>query len=158
VDPVEQLRRALGEMRERQQQIKRKHKGKQRHTDVYRELVVDGAEKVRLPEALLDLTAQAHAGRDRLAEEHQPLALPSRPGQQSTDESSRREAERVAQEMGEEMKAHGIKAPAHYYSSAERSQTGEVDRTYLVSKQEAAEETTPANARRKRSGRPARRT
>ena len=144
--PQELLQDALAQLHERQQVAKKhKVKGRRHHTDEYRELVVDGAKNINMPEALLDLTRDALANRERSAEEGQRTQLPSRRGP-ITDEASRLEAERAAKEMGDEMKRHGMTPGAHYYTTSERVQTGEIDRTYLV------------EDKKKRPGRPNRKT
>lgn len=120
--PQEQLKQALCQLRERLL------RGKRRRVDDFHEVVIDGAETTNVSEALLEMTEEAYARRDRSRKERVDL----RSQRAMTDETSRREAARAAQELEEEMQELGVKPRDHYYSSSEIPQTGEVDRTYAV--------------------------
>jgi hypothetical protein len=129
----EQMREALEKLRQRQEKVRRKHRGKQRHIDDYRELVLRKADPGELPRAMLDLTQQSYADRKRLLpDEPTRLVLPARPGAAAGPEGARREAERAAREMKREMERQGRPEPTHYYTYRERLETGEIDRTYKI--------------------------
>jgi len=133
--PQELLRSAVAELGIREQDPKRLRSRKQRHIDDYRELVVDGAEKVRLSDALMEVAQDSQANRNLQPDEQVRTALPSRPAG-STDEESRRDAKKAAREVEQQMGEKWVRSQQHYYKPNERGQTGEVDRTYVIEEDE----------------------
>jgi hypothetical protein len=132
--PREELRAALEELRDRRERKRGKRRGKQRHVDDYRELVLEASHPGGLSEALLDLTQSTHQNRHRLLGDERPrLELPGGlTGRGGSAEDARRQALRAAREMREEMRKRGVAERAHYYSASERRETGEIERTYKL--------------------------
>lgn len=144
--PQELLRSAVAELGIREQDPKRIRSRKKHHIDDFRELVLDGAEKVRLSEALIEVAQDSQANRNLQPDEQERTALPSRSS--ATDEESKREAERAAREMEEQMGEEWVRSQQHYYMPNERAQTGEVDRTYVIEKDEPPEKRPHRRKRR----------
>lgn len=118
----------------RRRHPRRRGKLRKQHIDSYHELQLDGADPADLPRSLLEVTNQSFADRRRLlADEATRTKLSPLKGE---GEAARRMAahdlDRASQHMKEDMRRRGAKERAHYYSASERSQTGEVDRTYDV--------------------------
>jgi hypothetical protein len=118
----------------RRRHPRRRGKLRKQHIDSYHELQLDGADPADLPVSLLEVTSQSFADRRRLlADEATRTELSPLKGE---GEAARRMAahdlDRASQHMKEDMRKRGAKERAHYYSASERSQTGEVDRTYDV--------------------------
>ena len=103
--------------------------GKQHHIDDYHEVVLDGAGKEGLADALMALNQQTHANRSRLLPEEAPaLRLPqTKPGSRVDPQA---EGTSAARELRKQMKEGGLRERTHYYSAIERAETGEIDRTY----------------------------
>ena len=139
--PRNQLRRSLEELRDRQEVKKPQGRVERRHVDDYRELSLDGTDPGQLSGALLDLTQRSYTNRDRFeSEEKARLRLPQVDAEEEVAaEKLQREAERAVKQAREEMRKRGVKEREHYYSASERSQTGEVDRTYEIGSSEEAE-------------------
>jgi len=103
--------------------------GKQHHIDDYHEVVLDGAGKEGLADALMALNQQTHANRSRLLPEEPPaVRLPrAKPGRRVDPQA---EGTSAARELRKQMKEGGLRERTHYYSAVERAETGEIDRTY----------------------------
>ena len=135
--PAEELRAALEELRERKERRRRTRRGKRRHVDDYRELVIEGDRRGALSDALLNLTAESHRNRRLLlAEEKRRTELPAAQQSGTRPEDAQAQARRAADELREDMRRRGVRERTHYYSASERSETGEVDRTYHVDTEE----------------------
>lgn len=139
------MKEALRQLRDHQKQRKRKERRKRYQEEGFREIVLDGADGIPLSKALLDLTQETSLARHRLMEEQPRVALRPYIGLGEGDETSQRAAERASRNMKEDMTRRGVPERTHYYSSSERRETGEIDRTYVIRKG------------RKRSDHPARR-
>ena len=112
----------------------KRRKQRKQHIDSYHELNLDGSDPAGLPGSLLEVTGQSFADRHRLLpDEATRTKLSHLKGE---GEAARRMAahdvDRASQHMKEDMRKRGTKERAHYYSASERSETGEVDRTYDV--------------------------
>lgn len=103
--------------------------GKQHHIDDYHEVVLDGADKEGLADALMALNQQTHANRSRLLPEEPPaLRLPqTKPGRRVDPQA---EGTSAARELRKQMREGGLRERTHYYSAIERAEVGEIDRTY----------------------------
>ena len=131
---ADQLRAALHELSETPQD-KRFSRGKQRHVDDYRELVLR-KEQPPLSQSLLELTQETHRNRHRLLEEEpEKLALPEEP--KEAGQTAQRRAQAAVRQLREDMRRHGIPERTHYYRARERAETGEIDRTYTIDPQAA---------------------
>jgi hypothetical protein len=108
--------------------LKQSKRGR-KHTDDSHDLVITPENSADPTSALLDLTAQSYADRKQYdAGEKVRVELASA-GERSP-EDTQSEAERASQAHVADMKKKGVKLREHYYSATERSQTGEIDRTY----------------------------
>jgi hypothetical protein len=128
--PAEEMKAALAELSVQQSTTRSAgRKKQQRHVDDYRELVLDGTEKVQLSEELLHLTHDTHRNKGRLLEEEGPVVEVTPEDDRSGADAQER-ADRAAKEFKDYMDKEGIRERTHYYSHIERAQTGEIDRTY----------------------------
>jgi hypothetical protein len=126
--PQELLRSAVAELGIRERDPKRIRSHPQ-HGNSFRALVVDGAEKTQLSDALMAVAQDSQANPHLRSDEQNRMVLRGRP---ESDEQSKREAERAAREVEEQMGEEWVRSQRHYYAPNERSQTGEVDRTYVI--------------------------
>lgn len=135
---AQELKGALERLHERQAERKRKGKKKwkpkQRHIDDYWELCLDRTRTDGFADALLDVTASSYVARKRLLADEAPrVELPDRArGAPSTPEQAQQEAARAAEQVKRRRDKKGAPAQEHYYPARERSETGEIDRTYQV--------------------------
>ncbi|MFB3883168.1 MAG: hypothetical protein ACE149_18015 [Armatimonadota bacterium] len=110
---------------------KRQGGGKQRHIDDYRELVLDGAGKDGLADALMALNQQAHANQSRLLPDEPPPVRLATPRRGSTFDPQAIGTE-AARDLRRQMAEAGMDEPTHYYAARERAEVGEIDRTYSL--------------------------
>jgi len=135
--PAEEMKGALEELRDRRERSRRRTRGRRRHIDDYRELVIEGDERGTLSEALLKLTAESHRNRHLLlAEETRRSELPSESQSGTGPGDAQAQAERAVEELREDLRKRGAPERTHYYRASERRETGEVDRTYVVDEEE----------------------
>jgi len=134
--PAEELREAVQDLKARQETIRLRHPGKQHHIDDYRELQIDGTRPEQFSSALMDLTRNSYANRERLDSDGKPRTeLPADEADQDDDpERLRRRVKNEADEIKEDMKKRGARERKHYYSASERGEVGEIDRTYRIPK------------------------
>jgi hypothetical protein len=131
LSPAEEMKAALGALQEQQHRRRRTGDKRRQHVEDYREVVLDGAEKVQLSEALLHLTHESHRNRRRLLEdESHTVEVPPEEGAGEARGDPQQTANLAANELKARMDEEGIPERAHYYSTSERAETGEVDRTY----------------------------
>ena len=112
----------------------RAKKGKQRHIDDYREVVLDGTKPGEFSQALLEVTASSYADRKRLlADEPKRTELKRKgSGPAPSAKQVQAEAQREARKLKKAMAKKGVPEREHYYRAGERLEVGEVDRTYDV--------------------------
>jgi len=132
----EELRHAVQDLKARQETVRRRRPGRQHHIDDYRELHIDGTKPEQFSSALLELTGNSYANRQRLDADGKPRTeLPADDADQHDDpERLRERVKKDASEVGEDMKRRRTRARKHYYSASERGEVGEIDRTYRIAK------------------------
>ena len=133
--PAEELRDAVQDLKARQETIRLHHPGKQHHIDDYRELQLDGTRPELFSSALMDLTRDSYANRQRLDADGKPRTeLPAEGAEQDDPKRLRQRIKKEADEIKEDMKKRGARERKHYYSASERGEVGEIDRTYRIPK------------------------
>jgi hypothetical protein len=130
--PADELRAALNDLHSDRQKKQRKHRGKQRHVDDYRELVLDSASTTGFSEALTQLVKESRQNRARLLPEEKPIVSLASTPDAATRQQAARQAQSAAGDLKQVMAKRGIKERTHYYSATERRETGEIDRTYQI--------------------------
>ena len=118
----------------RRRHPRRRGKRRKQHIDSYHELQLDGADPADLPGSLLEVTGQSFADRHRLLpdEATRTKLSPLKGEGEAARRMAAHDLDRASQHVKEDMRKRGTKERTHYYSASERSQTGEVDRTYDV--------------------------
>jgi hypothetical protein len=132
VTPAQQLKSALEELSYGHERARKQAKGKQRHIDDYRELVIKGDQSEHMTDALASLTADSYLRRGVLEEEEKRVRL--RPEEKASAEEIQQEATQASDEIMGEYNRLGETPDEHYYKATERFETGEIDRTYEVEK------------------------
>ena len=112
----------------------KRRKQRKQHIDSYHELHLNGVDPADLPGSLLEVTRQSFTDRHRLlADEAKRTKLDPLKGEgEAARRMAARNLDRASQDIKEDSRKRGTKERTHYYSASERSQTGEVDRTYDV--------------------------
>lgn len=128
--PAQQLKSALEELRYGHEHTRKRAKGKQRHIDDYREVVIKGDQSEHMTDALASLTADGYLRRGVLQEEDNRVNL--RPGREVSADEIQQEATQASDEIMGEFNRLGETPDEHYYKATERFETGEIDRTYEI--------------------------
>jgi hypothetical protein len=132
--PAQQLKSALEELSYGHERARKRMKGKQRHTDDYRELVIKGDQAVHMTDALASLTADSYLRRGVLQDEEKRVHL--RPKEKASEAEIQQEATQASDEIMGEYNRLGETPDEHYYKAIERFEAGEVDRTYEIEKKQ----------------------
>lgn len=119
-----------------------KPRKRKQHIDSYHELQLDGSDPADLPGSLLEVTGQSFADRHRLLpdEATRTKLSPLKGEGEAARRMAAHDLDRASQHVKEDMRKRGTKERTHYYSASERSQTGEVDRTYDVDPEDREKE------------------
>lgn len=128
--PAQQLKSALEELSYGHERARKQAKGKQRHIDDYREVVIKGDQSEHMTEALASLTADSYLRRGSLQEEEERASL--RPGKEASPEEIQQQATQASDQIMGEYNRLGETPDEHYYKATERFETGEIDRTYEI--------------------------
>lgn len=128
--PAQQLKSALEELSYGHERARKRMKGKRRHTDDYREVVIKGDQSVHMSDALASLTADSYLRRGVLEDEEKGVHL--RPGKKASEAEVQQEATQASDEIMGEYNRLGETPDEHYYKATERLDAGEIDRTYKI--------------------------
>ncbi len=129
---AEALRLAFEELGRRHHERQKHQQLRRHHTDDFRELRIDHADPEHLPEDLLHLTADTYEHRADYRGQQDEQTARVDLTQPSGAADGATEAARASEAAKADMEKKGIKLREHYYRTAERQQTGEIQETFEV--------------------------